>query len=285
VVKQAVTISKDIHSLLAELDSLVGLQPAKEFIRQTVSRMALAERMHSAGFSTKKYPLGLIAFYGNPGTGKTMIAYVLGRILAQMGVLNRGHVTIASRADLVGEYVGQTALKTRRVIEQALDGVLFIDEAYNLSSGSNDSFSAEALGELILQMENYRDCLVVILSGYREVMTVFLTSNPGLNARLAHQVDFPDFTPNELLILLERMAADEGFVLSAAASLRIRVYFQHCRETRIDAFGNAKEARNLLEALKTKCADRIFRNNIDIQAKPVIEEEDVPDIGDASALR
>jgi SpoVK/Ycf46/Vps4 family AAA+-type ATPase len=271
------TTSKDLHNLLAELDKLVGLQPAKDFISEMVSSMELAERMHSAGFSTKNYPLGFVGFYGNPGTGKTLIARLLGRILAEVGALNKGHMIITSRADLVGMYMGETGPKTRRAIEQSLDGVLFIDEAYTLSSGSDDIFGAEVLTELITQMEIYADRLVVILSGYSHLMTSFVMRNPGLNARINHRVDFPDFTADELLMILKRSAADEGFILSDATALKIKAYFEHCRESRGTGFGNAPEARNLLGMLKTKCAQRILRSNTDIKAKPVIQPEDVPE--------
>jgi len=266
------SMSDDINGLLSEMDELIGMETAKKYIHQSVSRILLEKKLGR----NKNVRFEHIVFTGNPGTGKTTVAILLARVLELLQVIKNGHIVIASRSDFVAQYMGQTALKTRDTVEKSLDGILFIDEAYSLYSNEKDSFGAESISELISQMEKYRNQLIVIFSGYPEEMELFLTNNPGLRARFSTQVQFPDYTFIELAEILSMNTEREGFTLSQEAKLKAQNYFKQRKDKQPNGFGNAREVKALFEKIKANCAERIFKNNENLENRPMIIEEDIP---------
>lgn len=275
------SMSDDIISLLTEMDELAGLESAKKYIHQSVSRILLEKKLGK----NQNIRFEHIIFTGNPGTGKTTIAILLGRVLELLQVIKNGHIVIASRSDFVGQFMGETALKTRDTVEKSLGGILFIDEAYSLYSNERDSFGTESTSELISQMEKYRNQLIVILSGYPEEMEHFLIGNPGLRARFSTQVQFPDYTFTELADILAMTTEKEGFTLSQEAKLKAQNYFQQRKEKQPNGFGNAREVKALFEKIKANCAERIFKNNENLENRPLITKEDIPESLDLIAAQ
>jgi type VII secretion ATPase EccA len=234
-----------LAELQAELDSLVGLETVKEQVRALLAFLQVQGRRLENGLPEVATTQHLV-FVGNPGTGKTTIARLLAQMYRSMGLLEKGHLVEVDRAGLVGEYVGQTAVKTDRAIRRALDGVLFIDEAYALTPPDlRMDFGSEAVETLLKRMEDYRHRLVVIVAGYPRLMRRFLESNPGLQSRFSRELSFPDYSTAELLAITQRFAATNEYDLEADAERALTGIFDGVKHG--EGFGNARFARTLFE--------------------------------------
>jgi SpoVK/Ycf46/Vps4 family AAA+-type ATPase len=216
-------------------------------------------------------------FFGNPGTGKTTVARLMGRIYKSLGLLRRGHVVECDRGRLVAEYVGQTAVRTHAMIDSALDGILFIDEAYALAGRGAEDFGSEAIETLLKRMEDDRDRLVVIVAGYNEPMKQFIASNPGLESRFTNYLNFPDYSPEELAEIFHRMAAQSGLVCSPETEQKVLTVCKSLNAARDEHFGNAREMRNLFESAVRNQSTRLVTNGqCDRDALTNLLAEDLP---------
>jgi probable Rubsico expression protein CbbX len=235
---------------------LIGLAPVESRIRD-ISALLLIDRLRTrAGLSTGAPALHM-SFTGNPGTGKTTVAMRMAEILHRLGYLRKGHLTAVTRDDLVGQYIGHTAPKTREVLKRAMGGVLFIDEAYYLYRPENErDYGQEAIEILLQEMENRRDDLVVILAGYQDRMERFFRSNPGLSSRIAHHIEFPDYTPSELFAIARLMLEQLQYQLGPEAETAFRDYIER-RRTR-PHFANARSMRNAIDRARLRQASRLL---------------------------
>jgi probable Rubsico expression protein CbbX len=251
--------ASNVQPLLEELDrELVGLAPVKTRIREVAALLLIARLREEAGLSTDPPTLHM-SFTGRPGTGKTTVAMRMAKILHNLGYVRKGHLVVATRDDLVGQYVGHTAPKTKEVVKRAMGGVLFIDEAYYLYRPENErDYGQEAIEMLLQVMENQRDDLVVVLAGYKERMDTFFQSNPGFHSRIAHHIDFPDYTVDELAAIAELMVERQQYALDDGSRLALREYL----ELRMAQphFANARSVRNALDRAKLRQANRLLRD-------------------------
>ena len=246
-----------VAEILAELEAFIGLVTVKRLIRELHAYVEIQKRRTREKLIAEPLVLHMI-FRGNPGTGKTTVARLVGRLFKEMGVLQKGHVIECERADLVGEYIGHTAQKTREQLKKALGGVLFIDEAYSLARGGEKDFGKEAIDAVVKAMEDNKDNLVLILAGYRLEMEWFLQSNPGLRSRFPIHIDFPDYSLDELLAIGNSMLKSRQYELTLEGSEALRVHLQSLLNTHPYA-GNARLVRNLVEKTVRKQAVRLFQ--------------------------
>ena len=235
-----------LDAIRAEINELVGLAPVKEYVFGLADNLQVQQRRAAAGLKTASLSMHMI-FTGNPGTGKTTIARLVARYLKAIGALKGGQLVEVTRADLVGRYTGHTAPLTNSVIESALGGVLFIDEAYSLYRGEQDSFGLEAIDTLVKGMEDHRDELVVILAGYTREMETFLTANSGLASRFPNRIEFPDYTAEELLQITQVLAKNKGYTLAEACTEPLLGYYARWQAADARTAGNGRLARNTLE--------------------------------------
>ncbi len=253
----AILQQANVFEILDQLDSeLIGLAPVKRRIREIASFLVVSKARAQMGIEAAPPSLHM-CFTGNPGTGKTTVAMRMAEILHRLGYVRKGHVVSVTRDDLVGQYIGHTAPKTKEVLKKAMGGVLFIDEAYYLYRPENErDYGQEAIEILLQVMENNRDDLVVILAGYKDRMDTFFKSNPGMSSRIAHHIDFPDYSDSELLQIADKMVAQMHYTLKPAARDAMARYIE-LRKAQ-PHFANARSIRNALDRARLRQANRVF---------------------------
>jgi probable Rubsico expression protein CbbX len=252
-----VLAQSQVGAVIEELDrDLVGLAPVKARVRDIAALLVIDRLRMSLGLQAQAPSLHM-SFTGNPGTGKTTVALRMAQILFRLGYVRKGHLVAVTRDDLVGQYIGHTAPKTKEVLKRALGGVLFIDEAYYLYRPENErDYGQEAIEILLQVMENQRDDLVVILAGYRDRMERFFRSNPGMSSRIAHHLNFPDYAPEELLCIAEKLLEQQNYRFGTEARGAFQEYLEH--RVRQPHFANARSVRNALDRARLRQASRLF---------------------------
>jgi probable Rubsico expression protein CbbX len=269
--------SSGVKAVLEELDrDLIGLAPVKQRIRETAALLLVDRARKRLGLAWQTPTLHM-SFTGNPGTGKTTVALKMADLLHRLGYLRRGHLVSVTRDDLVGQYIGHTAPKTKEILKKAMGGVLFIDEAYYLYRPENErDYGQEAIEILLQVMENQRDDLVVILAGYAGRMERFFESNPGFRSRIAHHIDFPDYADGELFGIARHMLAEQNYSLTSAAEDALKDYIAARR--RQPHFANARSIRNALDRARLRQANRLFESAqgpLDAAALSAIDAADI----------
>ncbi len=261
---QALLEESHINEVLDALDKdLVGLVPVKQRIREIAAYLLITKARLQLGIEAAKPSLHM-CFTGNPGTGKTTVALKMAEMLHRLGYIRQNHVISVTRDDLVGQYIGHTAPKTKEVIKKAMGGVLFIDEAYYLYKPENErDYGQESIEILLQTMENYRDDLVVILAGYQDRMGTFFKSNPGLSSRIAHHIDFPDYNEDELLEITKLMSDAMHYNLDESATKAMQEYIQKRKQQ--PHFANARSIRNALDRVRLRQANRLFNDAITLK--------------------
>lgn len=265
-----------VGEVLEQLDrELVGLAPVKKRIRE-IAALLLIDKLRKEHGLVSEPPTLHMSFTGNPGTGKTTVSLRMAEILHRLGYIRSDHMVTVTRDDLVGQYIGHTAPKTKEILKKAMGGVLFIDEAYYLYRPENErDYGQEAIEILLQVMENRRDDLVVIVAGYADKMARFFTSNPGFRSRIAHHVDFPDYTEEELFEIAQLMLADLNYRLSPDAAAALRDYIRERRQQ--PHFANARSIRNALDRARLRQATRLFERGSALSKDDlmVIEAEEI----------
>lgn len=249
---------ENLEDLIKELDAMVGLQSVKKDVNSLIHLQEIKRLRKERGLA--EIPVSNhVVFYGNPGTGKTTVARLLARIYHSMGILSKGHMVETDRAGMVAGYVGQTALKVKEVVEQALGGILFIDEAYSLTySGSGEDYGQEAVDTLLKLMEDHRDDLIVIVAGYPELMAQFINSNPGLSSRFNKYIKFEDYNVQELGEIFKSLCDKSGYKLTEEAEAFLKSVLENKYKNRGDNFANGRMVRNIFEKAIINQADRLY---------------------------
>ena len=267
----------EIAKILNILDEeLVGLAPVKARIREIAALLLIDKLRNNLGITAGSPGLHM-SFTGSPGTGKTTVGLKMADILYQLGYVQKGHLLTVTRDDLVGQYIGHTAPKTKEVLKKAMGGVLFIDEAYYLYKPDNErDYGSEAIEILLQVMENQRDDLVVILAGYKEPMDKFYESNPGLSSRIANHIDFPDYTVEELLQISKLMLEDQQYQLTPDAEVALTEYIKRRKQKPL--FANARSVKNALDRARMRQANRIFDSRGQVLTKKELVNIEAQDI-------
>lgn len=248
------------QAIQAELDECIGLSTIKQYIKEVYASLYLNKKREEAGLKAAKQVLHMV-FKGNPGTGKTTVARIIAKLFKDMGVLEKGHLIEVERADLVGEYIGHTAQKTRAIVQKAMGGILFIDEAYSLARGGEKDFGKEAIDTLVKVMEDESHSFVLILAGYPKEMDHFLSANPGLPSRFPTKVSFPNYSIHELLIMANKQVKERDYFFDKQAEASLPDILRCVKEKEKESFSNGRFIRNLIE--------RAIR----VQAIRLLEEE------------
>jgi probable Rubsico expression protein CbbX len=269
----------DIKGVIAQLEEdLIGLAPVKARIKEIAALLLVQKLRKNLGMGLNASAVGLhMSFTGSPGTGKTAVANRMADILFKLGYIRKGHLITVTRDDLVGQYIGHTAPKTKEVLKRAMGGVLFIDEAYYLYKPDNErDYGAEAIEILLQVMENQREDLVVIFAGYKDRMDSFYESNPGLSSRVANHIDFPDYTPEELLQIGELMLEEQQYRMTDSAKAALLEYVDKRKD--LPLFANARTIDNAIDKARMKHANRMFTSGGKVLTKSdlvTIEEQDI----------
>ncbi len=267
---------EELEEALKKLNGLIGLDAVKKSVNDWISQINVADKRRGRGMKNAELSYHLV-FAGNPGTGKTTVARLMGKIYHALGILEKGHLVEVDRSDLVAGYVGQTAIKTRKAIEDAYGGVLFIDEAYSLNNDGSNDFGQEAIDTLVKEMEDNRSNLVVIVAGYENLMDKFINSNrnPGVPSRFKTKIKFDDYDDKQLFDIFKLRCSDSDYFLNAEAEEQVKAYFKKLYENRGKDFGNARDVRNFFEKVITKQAVRVCKieNPTDADLCTIIPED------------
>ena len=274
--KEEYTKTQIAKTLTILNEELVGLAPVKSRIREIAALLLIDKLRQNLGITSANPGLHM-SFTGSPGTGKTTVGLKMADILFQLGYIKKGHLLTVTRDDLVGQYIGHTAPKTKEVLKKAMGGVLFIDEAYYLYKPDNErDYGSEAIEILLQVMENQRDDLVVILAGYKEPMDKFYESNPGLSSRIANHIDFPDYSVEELLKIAKMMLEEQQYQLTSDAEVALTEYIKKRKEKPL--FANARSVKNALDRARMRQANRIFDSRGKILTKKELVNLEAADI-------
>ena len=273
----------EIAKILNLLDEeLVGLAPVKSRIREIAALLLIDKLRRNLGITSANPGLHM-SFTGSPGTGKTTVGLKMAEILYKLGYVRKGHLLTVTRDDLVGQYIGHTAPKTKEVLKKAMGGVLFIDEAYYLYKPDNDrDYGSEAIEILLQVMENQRDDLVVVLAGYKEPMDKFYESNPGLSSRIANHIDFPDYSTDELLQIAKLMLQEQQYRLTPEAEIALEQYINKRKEKPL--FANARSVKNALDRARMRQANRIFESRGQVLTKKELVNLEASDLLQSSVF-
>ncbi|HEY2493524.1 MAG TPA: AAA family ATPase [Paenibacillus sp.] len=247
-----------------ELDQLIGLDNIKELVHEIYAVLQVAQLRSEAGLASGGHVYHMI-FKGNPGTGKTTVARIIAKLFQKMGVLSKGHLIEVERADLVGEYIGHTAQKTRELVKKSMGGILFIDEAYSLARGGEKDFGKEAIDTLVKSMEDNKNQFILILAGYSEEMEFFLQTNPGLPSRFPIQVDFSDYSVDQLIQISEVMAKERDYILMPQAILKLKQHILQEKNESLHPFSNGRYIRNMIEKSIRNHAVRLLNQYVNSQ--------------------
>ncbi|HHT37360.1 MAG: AAA family ATPase [Candidatus Wallacebacter cryptica] len=279
--KQESTPNEKVLAAKKQLDGLIGLHSVKELVHEVQAYVEIQQRRRQLNLASEPVVLHSI-FMGNPGTGKTTVARIIGELFLAMGVLQKGHLVEVERADLVAEYIGQTAQRTREQLRKANGGILFIDEAYSLARGGTRDFGKEAIDTIVKTMEDQRNNLIVILAGYPGPMEAFLQTNPGLRSRFPIVIKFPDYSTFELFRIAEQMLKQRDYQLTKAARRKLLRIIEELKKQDTENFGNARIVRNMVESAIRKQAVRLVNiSDASITQLMEITEEDIQEVGDA----